>query len=394
MTNKILKIALALSIGTFTFLQADTKYEKNYNNNTINVPSSKNDKIFIREYKYNASDTDSKVSSRKKAIAQLKSILSEEVGVHIQSNFEIKQNSHNKYVKREINQLSSSITKLKILKEKWNGVTYYIKASVKINEEQTMLLLLEAIKAKASQKDVKRLNKILKEQNGNLDKSYSKIQQLQKKLVLQEIKNQASKDELLHTKKTLQKLQKEKQQFDNQIVEQKSEINKINKLVQKAKDRIKNSSIKACMMTKGMTINEVVSAIGKPTGKGQIYRYETYPKSWYYGSIELQFGTKSGILKWISGCTEIKKELKLWKELDKIEVLNKFYSKSKHTYDYKKARDNGYSDNEIINYLKKQDAYKLKIIESLKAGYSSTEIINYLLKDSKFKLPKGFILDK
>ena len=63
-----------------------------------------------------------------------------------------------------------------------------------------MQLLLEAIKAKASQKDVNRLNKILKEQNGNLDKSYSKIKQLQKKLVLQEIKNQASKDELSDTK--------------------------------------------------------------------------------------------------------------------------------------------------------------------------------------------------
>ena len=100
MSNKILKIALAISIGTFTLLQAKNEYERNYNNSTINVPSSKNDKIFIREYKYNASDTDSKVSSRKKAIAQLKSILSEEVGVHIQSSFEIKQNSHNKYVKK------------------------------------------------------------------------------------------------------------------------------------------------------------------------------------------------------------------------------------------------------------------------------------------------------
>ncbi len=217
MSNKILKIALALSIGTFTLLQANNHYEKNYNNNTINVPSSKDDKIFIREYKYNASDTDSKVSSRKKAIAQLKSILSEEVGVHIQSGFEIKQNSHNKYVKKEINQLSASITKLKILEEKWNGVTYYIKASVKINEEQTMLLLLEAIKAKASQKDVKRLNKILKEQNGNLDKSYSRIQQLQKKLVLQEIKNQASKDELLDTQEILKKLEIDINKYNYEI---------------------------------------------------------------------------------------------------------------------------------------------------------------------------------
>jgi hypothetical protein len=258
MTNKILKIALALSIGTFTLLQAKSEYERNYNNSTINVPSSKKDKIFIREYKYNASDTDSKVSSRKKAIAQLKSILSEEVGVHIQSSFEIKQNSHNKYVKKEINQLSASITKLKILEEKWNGVTYYIKASVKINEEQTMLLLLEAIKAKASQKDVNRLSKILKEQNGNLDKSYSKIKQLQKKLVLQEIKNQASKDELSDTKRILQKLQKEKQKYDNKIIEQKSEINKIKNLITQTENNAYNK------LLSGMTPKEVLKMAGKP----------------------------------------------------------------------------------------------------------------------------------
>lgn len=305
MANKILKIALALSIGTFTLLQAKSEYERNYNNSTINVPSSKNDKIFIREYKYNASDTDSKVSSRKKAIAQLKSILSEEVGVHIQSSFEIKQDSHNKYVKKEINQLSASITKLKILEEKWNGVTYYIKASVKINEEQTMLLLLEAIKAKASKKDVKRLNKILKEQNGNLDKSYSKIQQLQKKLVLQEIKNQASKDELTDTKRILQKLQIEKQKYDNKIIEQKSEIGKIKRLVKQIKNRIKKENNKACLMEKGMTKSDIAKTIDSPTGwyrKDLWKQYDVAARNdWYYGTVTLHFNA-SNILLNKTGC--------------------------------------------------------------------------------------------
>ena len=285
--------------------------KKNYNNSTINVPSSKNDKIFIREYKYNASDTDSKVSSRKKAIAQLKSILSEEVGVHIQSSFDVKQTSHNKYVKKEINQLSASITKLKILEEKWNGVTYYIKASVKINEEQTMLLLLEAIKAKASQKDINRLNKILKEQNGNLDKSYSKIQQLQKKLVLQEIKNQASKDELSDTKRILQKLQKEKQKYDNKVIEQKSKIKQIKNLVLKAKNRMKQEKKKACLMEVGMTKKEVLKAIEKPSGsdspgwQGNLCNIHgidtTYCTELYYGKIKLTFGSNN-ILNYIRGC--------------------------------------------------------------------------------------------
>ena len=317
MINKFLNIALLLSIGTFTLVQAKSEYEDNYNNNTINVPSSKNDKIFIREYKYNASDTDSKVSSRKKAIAQLKSILSEEVGVHITSSLEMKDTVrngvNNKYFKSEISQLTASITKLKILDEKWNGVTYYIKASVKVNEEQTMKLLIEAIKAKASKKDVKRLNKILKEQNGNLDKSYSKINLLQKKLLLQEIQNQASKNELADTKRILQKLQREKQKYDNQVKKQKNEIVKVKQKVKQIKYQLKKVASKACAMESGISKKNVESIIGLPITVDDTNRYGIYCNSeryiphasecrmWYYGNTELVFG-KNGILERLNGC--------------------------------------------------------------------------------------------
>jgi hypothetical protein len=297
-------------VGFYSIINADTQ---TYSNKMITA-SSKGDKIFIREYTYNASDTDSKVSSRKKAITQLKSILSEEVGVHIESSFEIKtttkNNINNKYVKSEIHQLSANITKLKILDEKWNGVRYYIKASVKINEEQTMILLLEAIKAKASKKDVIRLNKILDEQNKNLDKSYSRIQELQKQLVFQEITNQASKNELSNTKKELLTLQKTKQMYDNKVLQQQKEISKIKKIIKKAKNRIKSENNKACLMEKGMTKKEVLKAIGNPTGltdyscRGQDKKY--YPLNgncidWYYGVVNLEFG-KNKILKYKMGC--------------------------------------------------------------------------------------------
>ena len=97
-------------------------------------------------------------------------------------------------LKKEINQLSESITKLKILEEKWNGVTYYIKAIVKINEEQTMFLLLEAIKTKASQQDIKRLNKILKEKKTKISKKNEEILSLNQELILQDFINEQKKD--------------------------------------------------------------------------------------------------------------------------------------------------------------------------------------------------------
>lgn len=256
-----------------------------------------------------------------KAIAQLKSLLSEEVGTHIESSLDIKETTKkgvsNQYVKSEINSLSASITKLKILDEKWNGTTYYIKASVKINEEQTMMLLIEAIKAKSSKKDIKRLNKILKEQNGHLDKSYSKIQELQKKLVLQEIKNQASKNELSDTKKLLEKLQREKNKYDNKIIEQKSEIGKIKRLVQKAKNRIKKENKKACMMEIGMIKSEVKKSLGIPSTSdassiaGNCIDTFGIDSSmcdeWYYGKIKLIFDSnilikKDGLTYTSKGC--------------------------------------------------------------------------------------------
>lgn len=167
-------LILLFTAGLF-LLHANSTYSRTYNNNIINIPSSENDKIFIKEYTYNASDNDSKNSSRKIAIAELKSLLSEEIGVHIQSSFDIKKTLSSKIVRKEINQLSASITKVKILEEKWNGVTYYIKASVKVNEEQTMKLLLEAIKAKASKKDLERLTKILKKKNYKINELNTQI---------------------------------------------------------------------------------------------------------------------------------------------------------------------------------------------------------------------------
>jgi septal ring factor EnvC (AmiA/AmiB activator) len=292
---------IILSLGLFTISFAETKY----NNSSVSTSPSKNDKIFIREYTYNASEDDSKNSSRNKAISQLKSILSEEVGTHIESSLDIKDTSKKgvstSYVKSEINSLSASITKLKILDEKWNGVTYYVKASVKINEEQTMMLLIEAIKAKASKKDIKRLNKILKEQNGHLDKSYSKIQQLQKKLVLQEVKNQASKSELADTKKLLDKLQLEKIKYDKKIVKQKSEIDKIKNIIRKNESNAYNTLIS------GMTPYEVKKMVGKPRSIASCSSrtYYNYGRLW----VIIRTGIVSGWIKldeWNGACSAYK----------------------------------------------------------------------------------------
>lgn len=260
MVRYIFSVCLILMVSAL----AQEQYEKSYKYTQVenNKNSEGKEKTFIREYTYNASEDDSKNSSRKKATTQLKSLLSEEIGVHIQSSLDIKKTTSkgvdNKYIKKEISSLSAAITKMKILDEKWNGKTYYIKASVKINEEQTMKLLLEAIKAKASEKDVKRLNKILEEQNKDLDNSYSKIQELQKKLLKQEIENQASENELKETKQKLEELQRVKEKYDREVNAKKSEIEKIKSIIKDNEMNAYNS------LMSGMTPNEVKKLIGNP----------------------------------------------------------------------------------------------------------------------------------
>ncbi len=297
---------------------------------TINIYAE--NKVFIRDYTYNAGDDDSKNSSRKEALKQLKALLSEEVGVHIESSLGMTKAVTNgvsqSYITSEITSLSSSITKLTIIDEKWNGVTYYVKASVKINEEQTMTLLIEAIKSKASEKDIKRLNKILAEQNGNLDKSYGEIKELQKKLVLHEIENQASKVELAEAKALLKKLQIKKQNYNNEITEQYRKLIKIKEQIKKIKYRILTESQKACLLEKGMTKNEIKKSIGNPTAhdasmysgdcNGIFKLTSAQCDRWYYGTIELHF-KENGLLNWKSGCKNIKN---IDKELEKYSKNN------------------------------------------------------------------------
>lgn len=116
---------------------ANSSHSKEYKHKYINNSVSNYEKIFIREYTYVSTYSDTKLSSKIKAIQHLKLILSEEIGIVIESSLNIEKDNKNKYIKQEINTLSVSITKLKVLKEKWNGKSYYIKAEVKINEKKT-----------------------------------------------------------------------------------------------------------------------------------------------------------------------------------------------------------------------------------------------------------------
>ena len=106
-----------------------------------NVAAQK--RTFIREYSYKASEADSKVTSRQKALAEVKALLIEELGTYVESYVNHVVTDKNGVVTKdfftnEIKTLSTGITETKILEERWDGYGYYIKAEIVADPEEVV----------------------------------------------------------------------------------------------------------------------------------------------------------------------------------------------------------------------------------------------------------------
>lgn len=93
----------------------------------FSLPAYAKIKTFIKEYTYQASEADSKLSSRTIALEQVKKILLEEIGVYIISET---QAANAQLTKDKITALTAGIVKTEILSETWDGHKYYLKAII------------------------------------------------------------------------------------------------------------------------------------------------------------------------------------------------------------------------------------------------------------------------
>lgn len=95
---------------------------------------------FIKEYTYNASENDSKVSARNAALAQIKRLVIEEVGVNVRSSFFKQVKDDNNKISRNISDklevFSQGVTQTTILEERWNGEQFYLKAKVVVDPDK------------------------------------------------------------------------------------------------------------------------------------------------------------------------------------------------------------------------------------------------------------------
>lgn len=85
------------------------------------------DVTYQRDYSYQASESDSKISCRTLALEQVKRLLLEELGSYLVSHTEVK----NYQISRDqVIAITAGIVRTEILKEKWDGSTYYIVAKI------------------------------------------------------------------------------------------------------------------------------------------------------------------------------------------------------------------------------------------------------------------------
>lgn len=140
----------------------------------IAIPSlaSAGTKTFIKDYTYQASDFDSKMSSRTIALEQVKRLLLEEVGTYLSSETDIK---NFQLTRDKITTLSAGVVQAEILTEKWDGKTYYMKAKISL-DPQEVTKLIGGLKSNTQK------NRELEETNLRVDEALKTIQELKNAL--------------------------------------------------------------------------------------------------------------------------------------------------------------------------------------------------------------------
>src|SRR5208283_3550834 len=88
---------------------------------------------FTKEYTYQASDFDSKASSRTIALEQVKRLLLEELGTYMEGQTEVKNMEMSK---DKITALTAGVVQAEIIEEKWDGKTYWVRAVLKADSDE------------------------------------------------------------------------------------------------------------------------------------------------------------------------------------------------------------------------------------------------------------------
>ena len=139
---------------------------------SFSIPAIAELKTFIKEYTYQASEIDSKMSSRVIALEQVKRLLLEELGTYLESQTEVKDYQ---LTKEQITSITAGIVQTKIIEEKWNGKEYWLKAEITADPKKV------AKAVDSLRKDRQRM-KGLEEANKRASQALREVEKLKKEL--------------------------------------------------------------------------------------------------------------------------------------------------------------------------------------------------------------------
>jgi outer membrane murein-binding lipoprotein Lpp len=257
-------------------------------------------KEIIKEYLYNVGDDISRNEARERALNQVKILILQETGVFVESylGFDsyITDESTRRYVHEEIKNLTAGIIKTKILDEKYDGKTFYIKASVLVDPDSVSEGITEILKIRANQKELSNLQTLLKSKESELDIRSKQTIELQKKLSAQELVNVAKENQLQSLTRQIDALNAKLNKYQMEENKLQSELKNIQEKIDQAVRRIDKQTSAAYLIRKDMTKKEVVDALGKPAGAstnsgGDCMKdiNQGQCTTWQYGKVHISF---------------------------------------------------------------------------------------------------------
>lgn len=242
-------------------------------------------KTFIREYTYQASESDSKITARNQALSEVKKLLLEELGVYVESyvNYTIESQSGHitkDFITNEIKQLSVGITETKILEEKWNGEQYYVRAEIVADPTDVVRKINQTLEKRQSDVVIDSLHILLQNMQQNVEVKNAEIEKLNQLLRTQSATNQIQRQKVNDLNNQLSSLQTQLNKYRQEEQDILTEIDRI-------KRNLQNITTKAVTNARaGMSCEEVVRLCGKPRSIDDRWITEI----WYnYGYIWLGF---------------------------------------------------------------------------------------------------------
>lgn len=256
---------------------------------TAGIYCNAENKTFIREYHYQAGESDSKISSRTKALTEVKRLLLEEIGVYLESYINYSEEKtedriSSQFLKKEIEQISAGITETSILEENWTGVEYYIKAEITVDPDDVIRQLNRSIEHRKASVVVDSLNMLLTEANASIKAKESEIASLRRNLENEQEKLRQQEENLQRLNKELSNLKSRYTQIAKQEQAVQSEIDRI----RRAFDQ---STSKASQVLIGMNDEDVVRLCGQPRSIKMISSMAALDvyDAWNYGDITIIF---------------------------------------------------------------------------------------------------------